>query len=204
VNSRNAFELAAFLVLAITALGASTPTMPSFYARRDYHGEPRNCQTQVAGVNNDGIPDLVVDGAYVMLGNGDGTFKPGIVSNSVLFTIESFALADVNGDGVLDLVTSGAIYTGQFTSGIGVSLGNGDGTFQTGTFYPVDVGDGLNGVVVGDYNGDGILAIAAIGDGALWLFTAQGGGVFNQAVKTPLYGQPLTIVSADLNGGQEA
>jgi hypothetical protein len=197
------FKLAAFLVLAITALIAFTPTMPTFYARRDYQ-EPGNDQIQVADVNNDRIPDIVIDASgsiVVMLGNGDGTFQSGLSSKTALFTNINFALADLEGDGTLDLVTAGGIYTGQVTSGIAVSQGNGNGTFQTGTFYPVGTGDGLSSVVIGDFNGDGISDAMAIGNGGAWLFTGKGGGVFNPGVMTvALSSQPLAMVAADLNG----
>lgn len=58
--------------------------MPSFYARRDYAGLHSNW-IQVADTNGDGIPDLIADQEgyiEVQLGNGDGTFRPGVNTHS--------------------------------------------------------------------------------------------------------------------------
>jgi hypothetical protein len=67
-------------------------------------------QSAVADVNDDGIPDVIVDtgstGIGVMHGNGDGTFQ------AINFYLPdgSFALADLNNDGKPDL----AIALGEF------------------------------------------------------------------------------------------
>jgi hypothetical protein len=111
----------------------------------------------VADVNGDGKPDLVVgtfsgyspnytSSVVVLLGNGNGTFAAGL--NMSLGT-ETFLenVADVNGDGKPDLVTE------SFKKSVSVYLGNGDGTFAA----PLNtaVSDATYGVAVGDLNGDG-------------------------------------------------
>jgi hypothetical protein len=111
----------------------------------------------VADVNGDGKPDLVVGtfsgssypysgGVSVLLGNGNGTFAAGL---NMSLGVETFlnSLTDINGDGKPDLVTE------TFKKGLSVYLGNGDGTFA-GPLNTV-VSDAHYGVAVGDLNGDG-------------------------------------------------
>ena len=85
-------------------------------------------------MNHDGKPDVFVandctgdcnpvKGAVgVLLGNGDGTFRPAVAYNSGGPGGTSVTVADLNGDGNPDLVVVGA--------GVSVLLGNGNGTFK--------------------------------------------------------------------------
>jgi hypothetical protein len=122
--------------------------------------------TQVVSgdVNGDGKPDLLVavtfsngsGAAGVLLGNGDGTFRPEVTYGSGGGGTNAIAVADLNGDGKLDLAMANA-----YTNDVGVLLGNGDGTFKTVVTYDSGNGDGVvNGgspvsMAVGDVNGDG-------------------------------------------------
>ena len=74
------------------------------------HTDPINNQgfMATADFNGDGKPDLLTleafgDGYEVLLGNGDGTFQPPVVT--VLPSGFSLAVGDFNGDGKADLVT---------------------------------------------------------------------------------------------------
>ncbi|MGA8647835.1 MAG: VCBS repeat-containing protein [Candidatus Sulfotelmatobacter sp.] len=72
----------------------------------------------VADVNGDGKPDLLVANTCasygdcyngtvgVLLGNGDGTFKPAVTYPSGGYGADFIVVADVNGDGKLDLVVA--------------------------------------------------------------------------------------------------
>ncbi len=97
----------------------------------------------------------------VLLGRGDGTFKPVVTYDSGGFqrpdVQSSVALADMNGDGILDIiVTNSCGYIDDCMEGtVSVLYGNGDGTFK-----PTPTGGWSNGFLpvltaVGDVNGDG-------------------------------------------------
>jgi hypothetical protein len=96
-----------------------------------------------ADFNGDGNPDMAEAGAAglaIVLGNGDGTFKPAMfpfTSNSLagLFT------ADFNGDGKADLLSENESFAGK-----------GDGTF---TAFPGALPQGMFLGVFADVNGDG-------------------------------------------------
>jgi hypothetical protein len=115
----------------------------------------------VAGdLNHDGNADLAVvssgfnvPAVNVLLGNGDGTFRPTVAYGGPQFA-ETVAIADFSGDGNQDLVV------GSFDGPLQVYAGNGDGTLAvpqnlfTASF--------TQNVQVADLNGDGLPDIVAI------------------------------------------
>ena len=194
------------LFLLASRVIAATFTKPAqFVDRRDYG--PGATKVRVVDVNRDKIPDLLEinefsNGAVTtLLGNGNGLFHAGPISQIGLQGLAGLAALDLNGDGKVDLVVS-AFVSANLTgpAGLGVSFGNGDGTFQPAVFYQINdpyVGD----LLMGDFNGDGIPDAVIRGYNGLWLFTGQGGGVFNPGVMIPAPGGVLGhIAAADFNG----
>jgi hypothetical protein len=133
----------------------------------------------VGDFNQDGNKDLAVanygdDNVSILLGNGDGTFRPQ-TTYSVGSNPDSLAVGDFNNDGHQDLAV--ANYSDNTVS---VLLGKGDGTFQAQSISAV--GAEPSSVVVGDFNGDGRsdLAVADYGDStvSILLNKADGSGTF--------------------------
>jgi Bacterial Ig-like domain (group 3)/FG-GAP-like repeat/FG-GAP repeat len=170
-------------------------------------------------LNGDGHPDLVVanfsangnggDGALgVLLGNGDGTFKPPVTYDSGGLTAASVVIADVNGDGKPDLVVSNNCNAPCTTHGVvAVLLGNGDGTFKKAMKY--SAGLSPTSVVVVDVNGDGkpdavvadSCANSKCASGAVDVLLGKGTGIFQKAVPYNSGGAyPNIVTVADLRG----
>jgi hypothetical protein len=180
----------------------------------------------VADMNGDGVPDLIVangcgdafsqpggcpDGSVaVLLGNGDGTFRP-VRSFPSGGSLSALVVADVNRDGRPDVVVSNCAPIGQLcpagSGNVGVLLGNGDGSL-----HPVMLHDagGLAAtfVAVADVNGDHepdvLVSNQRICDncrGSLGVLLGRGDGSFQaaQIYDTGLFA-PAFIATADFNG----
>src|SRR5439155_22973022 len=101
--------------------------------------------------NRDGKLDLVAGDVtnknlVMLLGNGDGTFKPGVTFQLADAPYE-IVPADFNRDGKLDLAISNTFSS----TSIRILFGKGDGSFEQPVTYPV-AGSRL---VVADLNRDG-------------------------------------------------
>jgi hypothetical protein len=185
-------------------------------------GEAIQGGLRVGYFNNDPNLDLFLPSlasgypAIVLLGNGDGTFKPRIDSSS--FSVagtypRGWAVADFNGDGNLDVVATlpGNNNTGGYT----VLLGNGNGTFQAGIAKTAVLGYS-RWVTTGDFNGDGKVDLAfadgqqtngTAGNAELSIALGNGNGTFQAPTHYASPGLPSSdtlnpedVVVGDING----
>ena len=139
----------------------------------------------VGDFNHDGKLDAAVasDSLYtdvmVLLGNGDGPFKPPVLYQAGEEPV-AIAAADLNHDGNLDLVVGNYL-----SSNISVSLGKGDGTFQAAVNYGLPALGSATFVAVADVNNDGKPDIVAVDQGqcggsgeCVVVFLGNGDGTF--------------------------
>jgi hypothetical protein len=193
--------LAAPVVLAQTAL-AGQFKKPVYY---NVGGVPYSIVT--ADFNHDGNLDLAVSdlGANqisILLGKGDGTFRP--ARNFSVPSCAGLAVGDFNEDGIPDLAI--VEYENYGIAALGIYLGNGDGTFRRGARYTL--GPGTVWDAVADFNGDGHLDVAVANsgsdthgtDGSVTVLFGKGDGSFGKPMTYKLPGGPFAIATGDLNG----
>src|SRR5262245_22209293 len=134
----------------------------------------------------------------VMLGKGDGSFRPDHRILSVAQTPLSVAVGDFDRNGALDLVTANS------TSGtLSLLLGHGDGSFQPRV--DLAVGAAPRAVAVGDFNGDGRLDVVTaqqLSD-TVSVLLGHGDGTFARPLVFAASGEfftPSSMVVGDVNG----
>lgn len=150
----------------------------------------------------------ITSSAYVVLGNGDGTFQAprSFAANTspahmppTYSVPSSVAVGDLNGDGTLDIaVTSRTGFQTQtyyppdnLADYVTVLVGHGDGTFSASP--PTALNGPPGSLVIGDFNTDGHLDLVAAGGTRL---LSGGDGTFQ--VSGSFLGD--TAAGADFNG----
>jgi hypothetical protein len=136
---------------------------------------------------------------YVLLGNGDGTFRAPIETQGVTW-VHDVAAGDFDEDGVPDLAVGGQYH------GLAVLLGRGDGTFEPPLLAARrEQGPGL-GLAVEDLDGDGHLDVAIATGSDLEIVLGRGDGTFAAGVRFPVrwddrsQGGAMAVAAADLDG----
>ncbi len=196
--------------------GNGTLQSPPTYSSSGYDAD----SVAIGDLNGDGKPDLVVADlcqaagckgssngglVYVLLGNGDGTFRPAQAYPTGDFGTTAVAIADVNGDRIADVLAANQCSTTDCSSGgsVSVLLGNGDGTLQASQNYSSGAFTSLS-VVVGDFNNDGKpdLAVASqcqdtsCVNGTVSVLLGNGNGNFKSAKVYPSAGFQTNFVAA--------
>ena len=145
---------------------------------------------------NDGGNDVVSISA--VLGNGDGSFKPAVLTT--VLSADPILVGDVNGDGKDDVVQ---IHPFKAPSTVDVWLSNGDGSFTEGQSYQVSQAS-LQGGILTDLDGDGKLDLLAVDTqtpGLVRTLLGNGDGTFQAATSVTLASQaPANLRFADFNG----
>jgi hypothetical protein len=172
-------------------------------SRQDYPVDPAPVGIAVADYDNDTLPDLAVlsdASVYVLLSNGDRTFRP--ASPPTLGTRSFGGTAIVTGflnsDSFADLVISNVD-----SSNVTVFIGNGDGTFKAARL--LNTGSGPAGLAVGDWNGDAKQDIAVVdstelADNNVSLLFGNGDGTFQDTMPTTAQVDSVAIAKADFDG----
>jgi len=127
--------------------------------------------TIVADFNNDHKPDIACT-PYMLLGNGDGTFRApqNLEAGRV-------ALGDFNGDGIADLAT---VVSGPGFVNLDIYLGSGSGVLSlTNSYNFLQVGDAI---LAADVNGDGKLDLVTWGNGGVAVVLGNGDGTFQSPI----------------------
>lgn len=146
-----------------------------------------------ADFNQDGKEDLaILDGGVcrkcnvvtVLLGDGDGKFKSGIVTD-LPWDSTVMVAGDFNDDERVDL----ALGSGLFLSG------NGDGTFSI-TTDSVD----FEFAAVGDLNGDGKLDLVTVEGSQTATMLGNGDGTFQSSTPYDVGPEPVAVGALDLRG----
>ncbi len=204
--SHVAVAMVAATALAVAVGPSATsaaPPEPSFSGPVNYPAGVTPQAVVVGDLNGDGYLDLAVanaesDSVSLLLGGGNGTFKPP-ASLSVGLGTEPRALAvgDLNGDRYPDLVAVGSVF--EFNN-VAVLLGGAGGAFTGPTYF--DSGEAPVSVAVGDFNRDGNNDLAVVNANfvTVSVLLGVGDGTFSEPTDFDSGSGPFAVVVEDFNG----
>jgi hypothetical protein len=184
-----------FALLCLTLI--PMPCFAQFETRATELASGSNAEfgAAVGDFNHDGKLDIAVTGSglFVLLGNGDGTFKPPTTYSGLFYWI---ATADFNNDGNLDIVVA----TGS--SSVSVFLGNGDGTFRPPKSSSTT--STCSYIAVGDFNGDHKMDIAVVDGSYISLLLGRGDGTFEVPIDNSSFVGAHELAVGDFNNDNRA
>ena len=164
---------------------------------------------QLIDINEDGKTDVITagnqqQGFSVLLGDGPGTFKPGVpIKFAASAGRYSFAFGDLDGDKHLDIVV---INTGDdsdpdHTNAV-ILYGDGKGAFRSSSPNPVP--RGVHYTAIGDLNGDQRPDIVFTHKNNLVsVLLNQGGGNFKLGSTHTLSTDGFAVAVVDVNGDRQ-
>src|SRR5262245_13675899 len=154
----------------------------------------------LADLDGDEYPEIILDGHTTFHANGDGTFGPPVFSTELWLAGRSTLFRDLDGDGDLDLAIGGH-RSWTATRGITIFRNDGKGTFTAIHSYSFSYSTlGLDGGDL-DEDGDADLATLVGGGGAtVAVLQNEGEGAFLETGEFPPVGSVRTIGIADLDG----
>ena len=190
----------AFLAAAVWVASAAAATGPGFSAPVQPPVGEAPFRVVAADLDGDGRADLASadhgsSSASVVLGRGDGSFRPRVAYRTAARP-EDIASADVNADGRPDLITASEGRRGL----VSVLFNDGAGRFHRDRAYPT--GATAPAVAAADVNRDGVVDIltANIGSRDLAVLLGQGGGRFGAALRVTGGDGAVDLDVGDLNG----
>ncbi len=156
--------------------------------------------TDVADMNGDGIPDLVVvndasNDLHVLLGRNEGGYQPPLITGLPQQQPASVRVGDYNADGLPDAVTMSKV-----SGSLQVLIGRGGGQFDRGQL--IVTGPRPASLDVADVTGDGLADLVVANDATLQIQVYRGlaDGTFELFRSMPVLPVPSSILAADVNG----